>query len=215
MSHKDLDRKAYWRSLILDLQMSAEETQNHLALLEHTPPHHGIRAAMIASLGVALSARAPHVRAAFDAYESTLPKTAFFSFMPVMEVAARFSKAASLIDPTALNQQDLTNSLTRVSVRTLATAPFMQAMIVAAEGDMRAFFRSLAGDAHTVENFGSREVDIDTPNRFRLLYRDHNTRFGAYYVRGAAQGNCDWFKIPAEVTFEPLSDTAFFIDTCW
>lgn len=214
MKPQDLDRKASWRALTAGLGMPDADTQAFLTFLEAIDPAHGIRAAMIASLSEVVGAANPDARAAYDAYDRSLPKTAFFSFMPIMEVAARFGKAAMLLDPTRPLIAHI-NDLTRACVVRLGAAPFMQAVIKSAEGDLSALLRGITQGTQTTSNYGAIEVDHDAPGHMRLLYRDHYPLFARYYICGAILGNCDWFGVRAEATFSALSDTDFSLDLRW
>jgi hypothetical protein len=213
MANPTPDLKAYWRALILDLQLPEEDTQNLLAVAEQVNPAHGVRAAManfsdiIAQLNLA-------ALPAFDAYTQTLPKVPPFSFMPIIEYAARFMKAARLISP-ASPLLVATNDLASHNAKLLAHTPMTQAVIRAAEGDPRVFFRNFVRDSQLVVNFGYRDLDIDSPQHLRILYQDSYPLFSAYYLVGAARGTCQYFHAHADASFEAIDDHDFYIHIRW
>jgi uncharacterized protein (TIGR02265 family) len=214
MSSKIQDPKSYWSALILGLKLPEEDTQNFLKVNKEVHPTHGIRAAIAINFSAVLTHSQPSALPDFEAYVRTLPKTPLFSFMPIMEFSACFLKAASLISPE-LPPKVAVNNLTITNARLLGDTPMMQSVVRASEGDLRTLLQQFVRNNQLVFNFGHRELDIDAQRRMRILYRDSYPLFSAYHLVGAAQGTCQYFHAHAEVSFEALDDTDFFIDIRW
>jgi hypothetical protein len=208
------DQKARWRALIQELTLPSIDLEYLNHTLDRIDPSHGLRAAMVSPLRQQIVDRAPDQLPHYDAFESNLPKVGFFSFMPLIEVGVRYFKAAQILHPTQ-TLVSAVNQLVYDDATTLKTAPFMQAMIRAADNDVRGFLRGMNGSSHMVENYGSREVDIDQPGHFRMLYRDFYPYFAMYYLEGSARAWLNWFVGHGEAFFERLSDTDCTIDIRW
>jgi hypothetical protein len=205
------DPKPYWRTLVHDLALPEAHQHDLLTLIDQVDPSHGVRAAMLSNYHDQVAAHRPGAVAAFDAFEAQLPKVPMFSFMPLLEVAARFIKAAQLIHPDQPLGESV-DALAFDSVQGLKQAPFMRPMIDAAEGDIGALFEGIAQSHHTVENFGARRVERYDRSRVRLLYLRQYPLYSQYSVRGVVRGAFAWLGMEAEATFERLSDQDFAVE---